>query len=152
MSTNAAASLTSRRSRRKAVDALRDEMSARPAPARLAWRPEEFAEACGVPLSSVRSWLADYIESSGRSGLPHTRPMPHTILIWSDDVADWRRATGALRRAAKIDFAAGKISAAEIPGGVLDEGPGRADEAGEDPSAAGRSSAVGDSQSQGERR
>lgn len=117
--------------RRAAIDALREEMGARPEQVRLAWRPEEFAAAVGVPLASVRSWLSDYVESRGRSGLPHTRPMPHTILIWSDDVAAWRRATGALRRAGRAtDFGLQNISGSETLEDRQDDGADAAGQAG----------------------
>lgn len=68
---------------------------------RLAYRPEEFAVAVGLPLKSIRSWLSEYVESRGRSGLPHTRPMPHTILIWADELPRWRSRYDAVKVAGK---------------------------------------------------
>lgn len=78
---------------------------------RLAYRPEEFAAAVGLPAKSIRAWLAEYVESRGRSGLPHTRPMPHTILIWADELPRWRSRFDAVRVAGK------SVLPAEISGG-----------------------------------
>lgn len=83
---------------------------------RLAYRPEEFAVAVGLPLKSVRAWLAEYVSSNGRSGLPHTRPMPHTILIWADELPRWRSRHDAVRVAGK-SICGRKISGIGNPGG-----------------------------------
>ena len=84
---------------------------------RLAYRPEEFAAAVGLPLKSVRAWLAEYVESRGRSGLPHTRPMPHTILIWADELPRWRSRYDAVKVAGKSVWPA-EISGGGNPGGM----------------------------------
>lgn len=99
---------------------------------RLAYRPEEFAAAVGLPLTSIRSWLAEYVDTNGRSGLPHTRPMPHTILIWADELPRWRSRHDAVRVAGK-SISGRKISGIGNPGGMdrdtdLDAGPTDSDE------------------------
>jgi len=90
--------------------AASSKRSEAPAPAvdRIAYRPAEFAAAIGLPVSSIRSWLDEYVSSKGRSGLPHTRPMPHTILIWVADLPRWRSRCDALKVAGK------SVSPAEI--------------------------------------
>lgn len=86
---------------------------------RLAYRPEEFAAAVGLPIKSIRAWLTEYVETNGRSGLPHTRPMPHTILIWADELPRWRSRFDALRVAGK-SVSPAKISVGRNPGGIED--------------------------------
>ena len=105
---------------------------------RIAYRPAEFAQAVGLPVSSIRSWLDEYVSSKGRSGLPHTRPMPHTILIWVADLPRWRSRYDALKVSGK------SVSPAKIsdPGNLDTATPDRPAVAGDESTGDGDQAAA----------